>query len=414
MVPAVKGGVRHARRVPHNAPWIYLWGSRPGCRSDFEADRRVTDPAYAQNLAVTGKTRAQLRTTNRTLSRLALACLVSIVCPPHLAAQEPTETPFGAEVDVSRVLTEVRVVDRSGEPVEGLTAADFRVTIDGRRVEVESALWVSTSGDVPAAPVLTPGVTTSGPTIEQPPEPRLIVIVFQTDISLYRIKGVVRMAPEAAEFVRSLGPRDLVAFLTFESHLELRSDFTTDHEAVARMLNTKEILDGTMDRPAPSTPSLAEYFDPEAADNAATLTEALEVVGRSLVQLPGPKTVVLFGWGLGRYNAGHSIIERRSYGPAISILTAARASVFSLDITTADFHTLELGLRRISDDTGGLYIKTNRFPSTAIAKLTRMITSYYELSVIPPPELAGDYVIRVKVKRPGTEVYVRQNTPAWR
>ena len=123
--------------------------------------------------------------------------------------------------------------------------------------------------------------------------------------------------------------------------------------------------------------------------------------------------MVLVGWGLGRYNAGHSIIEKHSYGPALAMLAAARASVFSLDITTADFHTLELGLRRISDDTGGLYIKTNRFPGTAISKLTRMITSYYELAIIPPSDLAEDYAIKVKVRRPGTEVYVRQNTPAW-
>ncbi len=59
-----------------------------------------------------------------------------------LAAQEPTEKPFGAEVEVSRILTEVRVVDRSGEPVQGLTADDFRVTIDGRPAAVESVLWV--------------------------------------------------------------------------------------------------------------------------------------------------------------------------------------------------------------------------------------------------------------------------------
>ena len=86
--------------------------------------------------------------------------------------------------------------------------------------------------------------------------------------------------------------------------------------------------------------------------------------------------------------------------------------MFSLDITTADYHTLEVGLRQVSHDTGGLYIKTNLFPRAAIDKLTRMITSYYELSIIPPPDLAQAYKIKVKVKRPATEVYVRQNTLA--
>ena len=326
-------------------------------------------------------------------------------------AQESTPTPFGAVVEVSRILTEVRVVDRSGEPVQGLTVDDFQVSINGRPVTVDSVAWVPTSGE---APVQLPGppTTVGAKTTAPHPEPRLIVVVFQTDINLYRLKGVVRMAPEAAAFVRNLGPRDRVALFAFESHLELRSDFTSDHEAVADMLNTKEILNGRMTPPVAASPSLAASFDPDEARRAATLTRALEVIGRSLIPIPGPKTVVLFGWGLGRYNVGHSIIEKHSYGPAVAMLAAARASVFSLDITTADYHTLEFGLRRISHDTGGLYIKTNRFPGTAIDKLTRMITSYYELSIIPPPDLAEAYEIKVKVQRPATEVYVRQNTLA--
>jgi VWFA-related protein len=342
-----------------------------------------------------------------------ITCLVAALTTPPLAAQEPVEGEFGTRVEVARILTEVRVVDSSGEPIRGLAAEDFRVRIDGRRATVESVLWVPTSGEIPSDGLVVPG-TVAGPALETSPEPRLIVVVFQTDIALYRIKGVVRMAPEAAQFVRGLGPRDRVALFTFESHLEMRADFTDDHEAVAAMLNTKEILHGREEAPAPASPSLADYFVPETGRKAATLTRALELIGRALIPIPGPKTIVLFGWGLGRYNAGHSIIERGSYGPALTMLAAARASVFSLDITSADFHTLEAGLRRISDDTGGLYIKTNRFPGTAIAKLTRMITSYYELAIVPPPDLAEDYRIRVKVKRPGTEVYVRQNTPAWR
>jgi VWFA-related protein len=326
-----------------------------------------------------------------------------------VAAQEPTPTPFGATVEVSRILTEVRVVDRSGEPVQGLTAEDFHVKIDGRPATVESVLWVPTSGEAGVEESGSAAAVGVGST-KTPSEPRLIVVVFQTDINLYKLKGVVRMAPEAAAFVRNLGPRDRVALFVFESHLELRSDFTDDHDAVADMLTTKEILNGRMDPPPPASPSIAAAFDFEQARKAATLTRALEIIGRSMILIPGPKTVVLFGWGLGRYNAGQPIIEKHSYGPAIAMLAAARASVFSIDITTADFHTLERGLRRISDDTGGLYIKTNRFPGTAIAKLTRMITSYYELSIVPPEKTEERYAIKVTVKRPATEVYVRQNT----
>jgi hypothetical protein len=83
-----------------------------------------------------------------------------------------------------------------------------------------------------------------------------------------------------------------------------------------------------------------------------------------------------------------------------------------LDITDADWHSLELGLRTVSEDTGGIYLKTHLFPEVAMAKLVRVISSYYELSLVPPPKLGEEYSIEVAVKRPRVEVHVRQEHPA--
>ena len=126
----------------------------------------------------------------------------------------------------------------------------------------------------------------------------------------------------------------------------------------------------------------------------------IELVAQALAPMPGPKTLVLFGWGAGRYNRGNSITTP-ALTNAIAALTAARTSVFSLDITTADWHTLEIGLRRVSEDTGGVYLKTNLFPDTAMDKLVRVISSYYELSIVPPPKLKHPYYLDVRVKRRG-------------
>jgi hypothetical protein len=174
------------------------------------------------------------------------------------------------------------------------------------------------------------------------------------------------------------------------------------------MINTTEILHGTIEPPDPSSPQLSEYFNVRQARKASTMTRALELVAQALTPMPGPKTLVLFGWGVGRYNRGHSIMTA-GYGAAIGALAAARTSVFSLDITTADWHTLEIGLRKVSEDTGGIYFKTHLFPDTAMDKLVRVISSYYELSIMPPPKLKHPYRIEVKVKRPGARVFVRQN-----
>jgi VWFA-related protein len=325
------------------------------------------------------------------------------------AQQQPT--PFGTTVEVTRILTEVRVVDDGGHPIADLGPDDFRVTIDGTRVEVDAVSWIPTTREA-AEMVATPrdGIVPSGARLSVP-GPRLIVVVFQTDINLYRIKGVVRMAPQAAEFVRELAPNDRVALLTYESHLQLRSDFTSDHDALAKMITTTEILNGTIDPPAPSEPKLSEYFNVRQAKKAATMSRGLELIGQALAQFPGPKTLVLFGWGVGRFNPGHRITTP-GLTSAIAALTTARTSVFSVDITSADYHTLEIGLQKLSDDTGGLYFKTFLFPDTAMEQLVRVISSYYELSLKPPPKLESPYRIDVKVKRQGARVYVRQNHPS--
>jgi len=340
-----------------------------------------------------------------------LITAVATALSPVFAQQTPT--PFGTTVDVTRILTEVRVVDDAGYPITDLGPEDFRIKINGKRADVESVTWIPTTREA-SAMVSTPrdGVEPDNIVVTEP-KPRLIVIIFQTDINLYRIKGVVRMAPQAADFVRNLTPTDRVAFLTFESHLEMRSDFTVEHEALAEMITTTEILDSSIEAPQPSSPQLSESFNFKQARKVATVSDALEQVAQALAPIPGPKTLVLFGWGVGRYNRGHRITTP-SVTNAISALTAARTSVFTLDITTADWHTLEIGLRKVSEDTGGLYLKTHLFPDTAMDKLVRVISSYYELSIKPPPKLKYPYLIDVKVKRKGARVYVRQNHPTAR
>jgi len=347
-------------------------------------------------------------------SVIRIAVLMTVLATaltPAVAQQTPTT--FGTTVEVTRILTEVRVVDDAGYPIVDLGPEDFRIKISGKRAEVESVTWIPTTSEA-AALVATPqdGVIPSGALLTEP-KPRLIVVLFQTDINLYRIKGVVRMAPQAADFVRNLAPTDRVAFLTFESHLELRSDFTVDHEALAEMITTTEILDATVKPPEPSSPRLGEHLNAKQARKAATMSDALELVAQALAPMPGPKTLVLFGWGIGRYNAGHPIMTA-DYGDTIAALAAARTSVFSLDITTADWHTLEIGLRKVSEDTGGIYLKTHLFPETAMDRLVRVISSYYELSIKPPPKFKHPYLIDVKVERRGARVYVRQNHPTGR
>jgi VWFA-related protein len=327
---------------------------------------------------------------------------------------EKEQTPFGAAVEVKRILTEVRVVDYDGTPVPGLGPEDFRVKVGGKRAEVRSVLWISTTADAPEKSSGEAGDHRPSRHQLGKPEGRLIVILFQTDFAMHpsRTIGLVRMAPRASEFVSGLGPTDKVAVLHFESHLELRADFTDDHLAIAEMLNATEVLRGRMEPPAAAGPSLAEHLDAEEAKDAADMARALELIGEALKPIPGTKSLVFFGYALGQMSAGVRVTIDDGYRRAMEALTAARTSVFSLDITDADYHSLAFGLRTIAEDTGGFYAKTHLFPENAMKKLVRVISSYYELEIIPPPDLGDEYRIKVSVDRPRTDIYVRQDHPS--
>lgn len=325
-----------------------------------------------------------------------------------------TPTPFGTIIDVSRVLTEVRAVDSRGDFVPGLAPEDFEVFLDGDRAEVASVLWVQ-SGAQAGAPDSPPAAASdAAATPKVPAQGRTIVIVFQVDFGLHvsRSVGIVRMAPRAAAFVRSLAPDDRVALLTYGSHLELVADFTRDHEALASMLTTSGILGKSSEPPVSSPPLLADHLDPEAGLSAYQMIDGLELLGRALQNIPGTKSLVCFGFGLGRDSTGPGIAKGEAYEQAMMTLSAARTSVFSLDITDADAHTLGFGLFKLSQDTGGFYIQTHVFPDIAIQRLARVISSYYELEIIPPPNLAENFKIKIKVNRPGITVYARQWNPS--
>jgi VWFA-related protein len=338
----------------------------------------------------------------------------AIASVPSPVGSQQSPTPFGTTVEVSRILTEVRVVTFDGEPVLGLEPEDFRVKVDGQPAEVRSVLWIPSTSDAAASSEAPDAVDGPSPVAEGSVEGRTIVILFQIDFGLRvsRTEGLLRMSPRAAEFVQNLGPDDRVALLSFGSHLRLHSDFTSDHVAMAEMLGTLNILEAGGEPPAPATPLLADHLDPEAAKKAADLSTALELIGQALREFPGAKSLVLFGYGLGSMSAGWRVTIDDGYNRAMTALTQSRTSVFSLDLTDADYHSLEVGLRAVSEDTGGFFVRTHIFPDLAIDRLASVISSYYELEIIPPPELKDDFIIKVKVNRPRVDVYVRQYHPS--
>jgi VWFA-related protein len=311
-------------------------------------------------------------------------------------------------ITVTRVLVDVRVTDYDGAPVEGLTAADFDVRIGGRKATVESVEWVDDVGGWRSAvdgssPAPEP-VPREPPTANRQPG-RLFVVFVQTDFAResLRTAGQMKFLQFARRMIADLPPEDRVAVFSFDSHLKFRLDFSNDRAAIDAALEDTLWIDHPPPPPA-GEPSLSAQLNRDAMKRAAHSETGLFLVAQALRSIPGPKSLLLLGWGLGeRTLAG--VQMKRQWAPARAALDAARVSIFALDTTYADYHDLEVGLQSAAEQTGGFYAKTHLFPLVAIEKLQRTLSGHYELELRPHANLKpGSHAIDVRVARRGTYV----------
>jgi hypothetical protein len=75
----------------------------------------------------------------------------------------------------------------------------------------------------------------------------------------------------------------------------------------------------------------------------------------------------------------------------------ARASVFCLDVTNADSHSLEAGLKLVAADTGGFFERTHVFGRRALERLGAALAGHYVLLVEKPEGRRGDHSIDVRL-----------------
>ncbi len=321
-----------------------------------------------------------------------------------LPQETPPEEIFEGKIDVSLTTMVIRVVDSWGKPILGLQPGDLRVRVGKREVPVTALDWVS--ADDPQIVVPRMEVPPSELVVQPLPLPgRLLVIFVQADLHPTRISGQLRLRRYTRELLDTFDADDRVAVVSFDSHLKLWQDFARDRDA------THESIDQAMlYSPAPQVSpregvSLARYFDFAEAREAASPERALELTARALEPLPGEKTVIFLGWGLGRYGST-GVRMTPDFKPAVRALRAAHASVFVLDVTSADYHSLEVGLEGVAEATGGLYFKTFRLPELATDILARAISGYYVLT-LDRSLLEEDGRVRIELREKNGTVLAR-------
>jgi VWFA-related protein len=328
------------------------------------------------------------------------------------AAQAPQQPRHVERVEVSRVVVDARVVDDDGKPVRGLGLDDFKIRIDGRPARIESVRWVGEGGTRTVGPG---PVAAAVPDTDTEPPGRLIVFLFQKDLEATRIWGLMRMLTQAQGFLNTLTPDDRVAILSFDSHLKIWVDFTSDRKRLGRILARGVLFERPSTVDETSAVSLVGRLKTSEGERTFSIEKALRLIAEALEPLTGSKSVVLFGYGFGRLSlAGRSgpieatsVTMENGYEEAAKALLAARVAVFSLDVTRADYHSLEVGLQLVAEQTGGFYARTHEFPERAMRYLAGALAGYYVLIVEKPDLEPGMRGIDVELTRRKGTVLVR-------
>lgn len=324
---------------------------------------------------------------NPVASLLAVVALLTAL-RAGATAQDPPR--FTEKVDVSRILLDVRAIDPRGRPLLGLTPADFEVRIGGKPARIESVQHVT--GEPVEGAVAAPDAP-----LQQDAHGRLVVFLFQKSLHRSRIPGLMLMLRELRRSLDTFSPHDQVAVLRFDSRLHLLLDFTGDRTLVRRAFE-HDVLFGAAPGPGERrVPSLRPAMDRERAAPSYSMEQSLLRVAEALEPLPGPKSVVVVGHGFGRLSSFGITLEP-AYDDARDALQRARATVFCLDVTEADYHSLEAGLKVVAEDTGGLYQRTHVFSRAALDRVVAALDGQYVLFVEKPALRPGSHRLDVRLK----------------
>lgn len=328
-------------------------------------------------------------------------------------------------IEVRRTIIDAHVVDLNHELIPDLEAKDFRVLVDGKEAQIDSVSWIDDQAEVGEEPVelfpdgnkeSTPPAPLEVPLTARPLRGRLFVLFVQTDFARQgkRVVGEMGVIASFHKFVETLRPQDQVALLSFDSHLKLRLDFSTDRAELQRIFPTVIAIDEPPAISAGAPPSLAALLDPHDMKYAPTSEKSLTVLARALRRIDGPKHLVLFGWGMSEPVFGRPFVNAETVRAGAE-LAAARTTVYAFNYGLGK--QMAFGLKSVADDTGGFYFSapvTEAFSPLELQFLPRLdayLEGHYEIEFRSPVPVDPTKIhdLDVRVKRKGATVITKKS-----
>jgi len=405
-------------------------------------------------------------------------CAICVICGfvfldltayRFLAAQQPapansnTNQTFTIKAQTNVVLVDVRVWDKSGNPVTDLKPEDFKVYEDGVRQEISSfSIEKVAQLDAAAAengPPPTIDLSTLPPNTPQETvlkllqDRRLMVLFF--DQSSMQPDDLIRALNSATHFVdKQMTPADLVAVVTYSSDLRIAQNFTNDRKQLDKVLKHIQLGEASSLAEAGSegdaggtnasgqeivAQDVSAAFTPDETEfnifNTDEKLGAIESLSQMLRGVPGRKSVIHFSSGLQRTGVDNQAELRAAEDAAnqsnVSLYTVdarglvalpaggdasssapAAAALYSGSAVNSQVSSLldtRETLASLSADTGGrTFYDLNDF-STAFQRIQEDNSTYYLLGYSPSNAKSDGRFRRIKVEvaRPGVKLQAR-------
>jgi hypothetical protein len=327
-----------------------------------------------------------------------IGLLIVAVTAVVASSQEPHSS-YSETISVVRYIIDVRVTDAGGNAFSQLSAGDFVVTVAGKAAVVESAMWI---GENERALALPDSVDLPEASATEP-RGRLVVFYVNSDFgrNVQRIKGQMKFNGDFVERVFAmLEPDDRVAVLSFDSHLKLRCDFTSDHGAALEAVRRSIAIEAVpLPEPAAAGLSLARHLDAGEMKKAARVEEGLLLIARALRYVDGVKLMIMSSWGLGdrSFLRNGTVTLPREWNEAVGILRRDHVPVVS--VLTGLGGQLSVGVAQTARMTGGVFASAvSDFPSQSLTRIEGFLSGFYELTLrLEEPLDSGEHSIDVVV-----------------
>jgi VWFA-related protein len=386
------------------------------------------------------------------------SCVLALVCALAAAGQAQEQKPGQPKFETSTelVLVDVTVVSSNGEPVSGLTATDFKLTVNGQTRPVHTVQFISSRGLKPAAesPRLANVSSNDAPSTGR----LLLFVVDENYLRIGAARGVLRMAERV---MTALAPGDLVGLARLpngrggveftanreriraalsgvlgaqptlttdrvrlgEAHAFDIGDRNTWEQVLARECGTRFEVGGT-DASATRAACVneieaqAKSLITDARARSRVSINAFEQLTQRLTTVKAPVNVIVISEGLYLGRDGTGDLGRFSRFAADGRVTfhvvQPDQSMFDLDgprTVGAGFSDsfLAEGLEQIAGMTRGSYFKVATSADGVFDRIARELSGYYLLSFEPTESdrTSRDRRIKVEVDRRGLSVRAR-------